>query len=79
MEKEKQKEFRIELQKLCNKYEVKNAAFTGCDKESYIGLSCLDESPSLGSIMESVNNIGRLWQASRGIIADILNDFEKRK
>ena len=79
MEKEKQEEFKKELQELCKKYEVENAAFTGADENNYIGLSCLDESPSLGSIFESVNNIGRLWQSSRGIIADMLNNFEKRK
>lgn len=78
METEKRKEFIEELKLLCKKYEIKNAAFTGADETNFIGLQCLNDKPTLGEIFESVNNVGRLYQSSRELIRELLNDYEKK-
>ena len=79
MEKEEQPKFVAELKTLCRKHKIQHAAFCGTDGDTFVGLQCLDESPSMGDIFESSQNVGRLWQSMRELIRDLLDYFEKRK
>lgn len=68
---------RADLQELCKKHGIRNASFCGTTVECWFrGLTCI--SPATPSeVFESVLNLGRLWQHSRTVIRNMMDEFEK--
>lgn len=65
-----------EFAKLCDKYNIINAAFVGEDKISkkYLGIKSLSNDYTV--CFNTLLNIGRLWQTSREGIKEIMGNFE---
>jgi hypothetical protein len=69
-------DFQEELRVLTEKYGVKDAAFCGDADGKLIGFAVSRELPAK-SIVGVVMNVGRLWQHFRGVLWDVLDEFEK--
>ena len=80
MEKETETKLKIRLMSICKEYGIKNASIAGDRNHEFVGMLLIDEDESersLGSIFEAIMNVGRLWQHSRAVTRNILNEFEK--
>ena len=77
---EKQEAILKDLRELCAKHGLREAAFVCSNSEGkFGGFPCIKEDPSYGEIYEATMNIGRLWQHSKGVARDLLDEFDKRK
>jgi len=64
-----------DLEDIMSRYGIKNAAFAGRHEEDYIGMFVGPQTNA--DAMETVYNIGRLWQHAREQVRTMLNRFEK--
>ena len=68
---------RSDLIELCRKHDISNASFCGSSPDDqYYGLMCIEKTTT-AEVFKSAMNIGRLWQHTRMVIRQILDDFEK--
>lgn len=83
MNRERKLEFNKKIIEICNEFGVENVSIAGNSRNvppqsEFIGTILIDKNEqSMGSIFEAVMNIGRLWQHSRTVVRQMLNDFEK--
>jgi hypothetical protein len=68
--------FQDEMRVLTEKYGVKEAAFCGDADGRFLGFA-IHQVHTAKEIADIVINVGRLWQHFRGVIRDILDDFER--
>lgn len=75
MDSDQLKQLEGELEDIIAKHGIKNAAFAGKHDEDYIGMFIGPQTNS--DAMETVCNIGRLWQHAREQMRNMLNRFDK--
>lgn len=75
---EKIKELESDLRGICEKYDIKNAAFCGETLGEFIGIPVSDSGPVL-SCFATVLNVGRMWQAMREQTRAMLDMFEQKR
>jgi len=75
MDTEIKNDFYKKIADVCKEFGVENVSISGNRYNQFIGVLSIDKDTP--SILDAVMNVGRLWQHSRTVIRDMLNDFEK--
>jgi len=75
-------EIKADLIKLIKKHNLKDASFCAIkpNTDEFYGLTLIEEGEKfdIRDLMEAVMAVGRLWQHSRGVVRQLLGDFEKK-
>ena len=74
MDKEAKEKIKIALNQLCQDHDIKNASFCGSVNGGVFAYVSLNQTDN--NVFESIMNVGRLWQYTRGVTRKMLDEFE---
>jgi hypothetical protein len=64
-----------DLERIAKKHKITNYAFTGSGEERHIGILGKAE---VNTFYETALNVGRLWQHTRTVMRERLDNFDKK-